>query len=243
LAGAQSQHQTLGTQRELYAEQIPRPRSRSNRDPGIIPSSTLLLVSSVSLTSDGKPISRQGAADILNERNVPTTRGGRWNEHQLYRVARRLGIDPPVARPPRKVTRARVHAIWKQHPQVTAREIKQSLAPDIPLREQAISRLLKECRLGVAKRCPVQIPKVQYLDSRTVLRVRIAQIWRRHPEYTGKQVLHRLGLEHPVPLQWVQHVLKDCWLAETRHSPAQRMKGPANICSAPRLWSGNDAGS
>jgi len=91
-----------------------------------------------------------------------------------------------------------VHAIWRQHPEVTAREIKQSLAPDLPLGEQAIARLLKECRLAVAKRSPVQIPKLQYLDSRTALRVRIAAIWKRHPEYTGKQVLEALGPGHSV---------------------------------------------
>jgi DNA invertase Pin-like site-specific DNA recombinase len=49
---------------------------------------------------DGRPISRRDAAAMLNERYIPTTRGGRWNEEQLYRVARRLGMDPPLLSSP-----------------------------------------------------------------------------------------------------------------------------------------------
>jgi hypothetical protein len=186
---------------------------------------------------DGRPISRRDAAAMLNERNIPTTRGGRWNEEQLYRVARRLGMDPPLtARPPRKLTQARVHAIWRQHPEVTARQIKQSLAPDLPVGVQAIARLLKECRLAVAKRSPVQIPKLQYLDSRTALRVRIAAIWKRHPEYTGKQVLTALRTRHSVGVKWVRGVLRQCWDASGKRSWSERHTG-RRVYSA---WRGCD---
>ena len=42
------------------------------------------------------------------------------------------------------------------------------------------------------------------LDGRTAARVRISAIWKRHPEFTAKQVLEKLRPEHTVRVPWVQ---------------------------------------
>jgi DNA invertase Pin-like site-specific DNA recombinase len=76
----------------------------------------------------GRPISREAAARMLNERGIVSVRGGRWNECQLLKVARRIGLNPPLALLPRKVTRPLVHAVWKQHPEFTAKQVKGILA-------------------------------------------------------------------------------------------------------------------
>jgi hypothetical protein len=51
------------------------------------------------------------------------------------------------------------------------------------------------------------------LDRRTVARIRVSAIWKRHPEFSAKQVLANLGPKHSLSVRWVQQILTDCWQA------------------------------
>jgi len=172
----------------------------------------------------GRPISRRDAAEKLNERNIPCAMGGRWKAAQLLRMARRIGLNPPAARLPREVSRARVRAIWKQHSEFTAKQVKDSLGHQLPLGEAVVRRLLKSYRLEAAKVNPA-LRRIRGSGPWSPVRVRIGEIWKSHPEYTGKQVVKALGPCHSANLQWVQRVLRDCYLAAARRSPEQRRIG------------------
>jgi len=45
------------------------------------------------------------------------------------------------------------------------------------------------------------------VDRWTAMRIRIGGILERHPEFTGKQVLERLGPDCRVRLIWIWHVM------------------------------------
>lgn len=174
----------------------------------------------------GRPISRRAAAKKLNERNIPCAMGGRWTGKQLLRMANRIGLNPPPARLPGEVSRACVHAIWRQHPDATARQVKESLGPQLPLREELVSRLLRKYRWATLKHDPALKRMVRpYYGRWTPTRVLISKIWKRHPEYTGKQVVQALGPGHSVTVKWVQRVLHDCWCVSAKPDPEQRRIG------------------
>jgi DNA invertase Pin-like site-specific DNA recombinase len=173
----------------------------------------------------GRPISRRDAANKLNERNIPCAMGGRWAGEQLFRMAHRIGLNPPPARLPREVSRARVHSIWKQHPEFNAKQVKESLGPRLLLREALVSRLLKKYRRAAAKNNPAQKHMVRDYGRWSPVRVRIGEIWKSHPEYTGKQVVKVLGAGRSVNVKWVQRVLHDCWRASAKRSREQRRIG------------------
>jgi DNA invertase Pin-like site-specific DNA recombinase len=168
----------------------------------------------------GRAISRRAAANKLNERNIESAMGGSWSGEQLLRMAHRLGIHPPPARLSREVSQARVRAIWKQHPEFTEQVIER-LGPELPLGETTVWTLLRKSRWAAAKRSPAHKQLGWYLDSRTAARVRIAAIWKRHPEYTGEQVLKELGPGHSARVKWIQQIMKECWRASARRSPKQ----------------------
>ena len=174
---------------------------------------------------NGRPISFSAAADRLNERNIESSMGGQWVGQQLQRMAGRLGLHHPLGRLTREVARARIQAIYEQHPEYTAKQVRANLGLEHPLDLSRAWAYLRECRMAAAKRSPTHKQIGWFLDRRTAARVRIAAIWKRHPEFTGKQVLKRLGPKHSARLIWVQKILRDCWLATARHSPAQRLKG------------------
>ena len=121
-------------------------------------------------------------------------------------MARRIGLNPPRAWLPREVSRARVRAIWKQHSEFTAKQVKDSLGHQLPLGEGVVRRLLKSYRLEAAKVNPA-LRRIRGCGPWSPVRVRIGEIWKSHPEYTGKQVVKALGPCHSANLQWVQRVL------------------------------------
>jgi hypothetical protein len=170
-----------------------------------------------------RPIAFTAAAGILNERNIESPMGGRWTGAQLQRMARRLRLNHPPASLRLDEARARVQALWKQHPELTGKQVIVSLG----LRHQHLlgiyraTQLLKECRAAAAKRSPVHKKVGWWLDSRTAERIRISAICKRHPKYTAKQVLRILGPEHSVRLRWINQVMNECWRALGRHSPRQ----------------------
>jgi len=105
---------------------------------------------------------RHAAATKLNERNIESPMGGRWTGVQLQRMARRLRLNHPSDSLPLNVARVRIQALWKQHPELTGKQVIASLG----LKDQhllGIYRtriLLRECRLAAADRSPVHRRRV-----------------------------------------------------------------------------------
>jgi DNA invertase Pin-like site-specific DNA recombinase len=170
-----------------------------------------------------RPIAFTAAATKLNERNIESPMGGSWRGVQLQRMARRLGLNHPPASLRLDVARARIQALWKQHPELTGKQaiVLLGLRHHHLLGISRARQLLKECRLAAAKRSPVHKRVGWWLDNRTAERIRISSLCSRHPEYTAKQVLRMLGPEHSVRLTWVNQVMNECWRALGRHSPRQ----------------------
>jgi DNA invertase Pin-like site-specific DNA recombinase len=174
---------------------------------------------------EGRPISFRGAALRLNERDIETPLGGTWRGHHIQRMARRLGLDHPLARMPEAFARARVRALFKLRPNLTGEQVVASLGTAHPLWVRRAYALLKECRRDAAKRSPVHTRVGWYLDHRTANRIRIGELWKRHPEFTGKQVVEKLKLGPDAPLKWVQHIMNDCWKAHFKPTGKARRAG------------------
>jgi hypothetical protein len=147
--------------------------------------------------------------------------GRRWRGRQLQRMALRIGLHHPLARVPREVARTKVHAVWKRHPEFTAKQVVASVGGAHPLGVSRTRILLKDCRRAAAKDSPAQKQLGWRLDHRTAARVRVGAIWKRHPEFTAKQVIEKLGPQYSVNARWVGRVMNECWRASARHSPKQ----------------------
>jgi DNA invertase Pin-like site-specific DNA recombinase len=173
----------------------------------------------------GRPISLQGAANKLNDRNVASPYGGRWNGTQLRIMARRIGIEHPAGHLLKDAARAYVRAIWKKHPEITAVELIDKMGPDRPLGATRAWRLLRECRMEVALRSSTQKGIGWVLDRKTVARIQISALWKKHPALTARQVIKKLGTERSVTIPWVQKVLRECWRGSRKHSRKQWLKG------------------
>jgi DNA invertase Pin-like site-specific DNA recombinase len=173
----------------------------------------------------GRPISFAAAAQRLNTRNIETPLGGRWRGHHLQRMARRLGLGHPLARMPEKFARARVRALYEQHPNLTGEQVVANMGTAHPLWDRRAYALLKECRRDAARRSPVHKQVGWYLDRRTAARIRIGEMWKRHPEFTGKQVIEKLKLGPDAPLKWVQRIMNDCWKAYAKPKGKHRRIG------------------
>ncbi len=171
--------------------------------------------------ANGRPISFRAAAIKLTERNIEGSRGGQWTGETLRLMTRRLGLNPPLARLPPGVARHRVREVWERHPDFILKQIKSSLGSRFPLGETVLGRLLNEQRRAAARRTPLYKRIGWRLDCRTVARVRISEIWKRHPEYTAKQVIARLQPTYPIRVHWVQKVLRECWREHIQVSPRQ----------------------
>jgi len=174
---------------------------------------------------DGQLISFRGAAIRLNERNVETPLCGTWRGHHIQRMARRLGIDHPLARMPAVMARARVRALYKAQPTVKVGQLVAVMATAHPLWDRRAYALLKECHRDAAKRSPVHQRVGWRLDHKTANRIRIGELWKRHPELTGRQMIKKLELEREVPLKWVQRIMNDCWRAYTNTTEKRRRAG------------------
>jgi DNA invertase Pin-like site-specific DNA recombinase len=171
---------------------------------------------------DGRLISFRGAAIRLNERNIETPLGGTWRGHHIQRMARRLGIEHPLARMPVDLARTRVRALYKLCPQLTCNQLLANLGTARLLWDRRAFALLKECRRDAARRSSVHRKVGWHLDHRTANRVRVGEMWKRHPELTGKQVITRLKLGPEVPLKWVQQIMHECWKAHAKPNPKRR---------------------
>jgi DNA invertase Pin-like site-specific DNA recombinase len=168
----------------------------------------------------GKPISFRAAANKLNDRNIESAMGTRWSGQQLMRMGLRLGLHHP-RRMPREVARTRVHAIWKQHPEATGKQVLASLGVEHTLGVRRARELLSDCRRAAVRRSPAQKQMGWRIDHRTVARVCVWAIWKRHPEFTAQQVVEKLGRQHSVSVWWVRGILNECWRAAGSHSPKE----------------------
>ena len=173
----------------------------------------------------GRPISRRAAANQLNDRNIESPMGGRWSGEQILRMALRVGLHPPPARLSRSVARARVQAAWKEHPDLTAKQLIASSGLKHILGFTRAWAYLRECRVAAAKRCRMYTKAGWHLDRWTAARVRVSAMWQQHPEYTAKQLMEKLGPEYPVRLKWVQQVMKECWRASRKRTREQWQVG------------------
>jgi DNA invertase Pin-like site-specific DNA recombinase len=157
--------------------------------------------------ADGGPISYRAAATMLNERSVESPMNRGWTGHQLARTARRLGLHHPPGFLKNNVVQARVKAIWTQNTKCTAEEVVAGLGLEHQLGIQRARVHLKKVRMTRAKTSPTQKRVGWKIDRWTATRLRIGDIMRRHPQFTGKQVIDALGPDHPVRLQWVWQVM------------------------------------
>jgi DNA invertase Pin-like site-specific DNA recombinase len=169
----------------------------------------------------GRPIAFSAAATKLNERDIESPMGGRWQGSQLQRMALRLGLIHPAAILRRAAALARIEALWKQHPEFTAKQVVESLSLGHLLGIGRARELLRECRRSAAKRCAAHRKVGWWLDNRTALRIRITTICKRHPEFTAKQVIKVLRSEIPLRPRWVNLVMNECWRALGKHGPRQ----------------------
>ena len=173
----------------------------------------------------GMAISFDAAATRLNERGIPSPLGGRWRGQPLGRMAGRIGINHPPPRLSLEAARDRVREIWKKYPEITAVKLVAMPGFKHVLGIQRAWQLVREIRREAAKRSPIHKRVGWFLDRRTAARIRVSAIWKRHPDFTAKQVVESLGPEHAMRLKWVQRVMNQCWRASARHSPKQVYKG------------------
>jgi DNA invertase Pin-like site-specific DNA recombinase len=174
---------------------------------------------------EGRLISFRGAAMQLNLRNIETPFGGTWRGHHIQRMARRLGIDHSLARMPMELARARVRALYKQNPGITAPKLVATMKTPHQLWDRRGYALLKECHQEAARRSPVHKKVGWRLDHKTADRIRVGELWKRHPELRGKQVMKQLKLGPEVPLKWIQAIMNSCWKAYARPEGRRRRAG------------------
>ncbi len=186
---------------------------------------------------DGGPISYRAAAQKLNARNIESPTGRRWRGHALQRMARRLELHHPPGYIKDAVVRTRVQAIWQQHPDCTAKQVVASMGAEHPLGIRRAGVYLKRVRMAAAKRSPTQELVRWHVDRRTATRIRIGEILKRHPEFTGKQVIEKLGPNYSVRLKWVWQVMSEYHWVSTKPSPNARRKGRRfhNLWRSPEL--------
>jgi DNA invertase Pin-like site-specific DNA recombinase len=181
---------------------------------------------------DGRPISFRAAANRLNERNLESPRGGRWAGHQLEKMALRLGLNHPAGRLRREVAKARVRAIWNKHPEFTAKQVRASVGLEQPVGFTKIYKLLREFRMPAAERSSAQKLIGWRMDRLIAKRIRVSEILKQHPEFTGKQVFEKLGPNCSVGLSWVYRVIAEIHRGSLRVSPKQRQIGRRGYSSA-----------
>jgi DNA invertase Pin-like site-specific DNA recombinase len=166
---------------------------------------------------NGRRISFTAAANKLNDRNVASPMGRRWGGSQMQRMAERLGINHPLAYIPDRIAKPRIRALFAANPYITAREVVAELRKNSPYRIYIYRAFafLKEIRRQAADRSPVHKKVGWFIDDRTVIRIRIGEAWKKHPEYTGKQMCETLRAVLPeyVTVNWTLKVMHECWYA------------------------------
>jgi hypothetical protein len=161
--------------------------------------------------------------------------GGRWRSFNVAAIAEKLKLREKPIRVPPKMLQRRVNAIWTSSPGCSPRQVMEMLRPDISLSIAQTKAQLRTCRKSAAERSVIHKKIGWHLDQRTGARICIGALWTRHPEYTGREVLNRIGPKHPVPLAFVLKTIRECWRASGRHTLEQLRVGRRRILSA---WCG-----
>jgi DNA invertase Pin-like site-specific DNA recombinase len=60
---------------------------------------------------------------------------------------------------------------------------------------------------------------------REMVQARVVALWEEHPEYTAKQVIASIGLEHPLGITRAWRLLRECRIAAAKRSSAQKQIG------------------
>src|SRR5260370_15028790 len=118
--------------------------------------------------------------------------GSRWCGNQLAKTSRLLGLDHPLSFIKNDVVRARVKALWKEHPDCTIAQVIESMGTEQRLGLVRAGAHLRAVRLAAAKKCLAHT-WVRRSDRWAAARVRIVEILKRQPHLSGKQVLEQLG--------------------------------------------------
>jgi DNA invertase Pin-like site-specific DNA recombinase len=183
---------------------------------------------------DGKPISFNAAAERLNAQGVPGPKGGHWQSTNLMALACRLGLRERPIHVPLKVLQERVCQIWRENPDVIPRDLRAKMISPYSIGSSRAERLLRNCRKAAADRSDVHRHIGWPLDRKTVARIAIGGIWKRHPEWTAKQVIRRLDPKHHVSVPWGQRIMRQCSRAFTRQSREARRIGRRKYSRKPR---------
>ena len=188
-----------------------------------------------SLHGVSRPISYTAAADILNERHVESVSGGRWSGSALIRTARRLGLFHPPGIVPQDVIRARVRKLWKENPEITAKQLRATAGLDHPMGFDNSYRFLKECRAAAADRSALHRARNWKIDHLTYTRIHISEILRGHLKFTVYQVMKKLRPGRVRKAKWVQQVMNECRNGSVRrnNSRINRRRNLA-LCTARR---------
>jgi hypothetical protein len=116
-------------------------------------------------------------------------------------------------------------AIWKEHPECTAKQVIASLGLEHPLGIRRAEVHLRKCRMAAAKRSSAQKLIGWQVDRWTATRISISEILKRHPQFTGKQVIEKLGPDYSVRLRWIWQVMREFRRGSAMLSPKQRRIG------------------
>lgn len=173
----------------------------------------------------GRPISFRGAANSLNKMKIESPRGGLWAGDQILQMSRRLGMHHPPGHLSGLEARTRAHAIWVEHPEVTTKQLIAKMGVEYPIGSTRADRLIRQFRTAAANGSSLYKKIGWPLDSRTTARIRVSAFWKRHPEFTAKQVIRRLGPGPFMTVKWVQRITKECWRASIRRGSKQWCKG------------------
>jgi hypothetical protein len=115
-------------------------------------------------------------------------------------MASRLGLPvPPPVRVSGEVLGACARRVLAEHPDFTTNQLISAVGTEHPIGTVRALEFLRSIRRNVARRSAMQERVRWPVDRRTATRIRIAAIWRLHPEYTAQQVIGILGpVEHSV---------------------------------------------
>jgi DNA invertase Pin-like site-specific DNA recombinase len=156
---------------------------------------------------NGRMISYNEAANKLNERRVESPMGKLWSGHQLKRTARRLRLHHPPGYLKNDVVRAQVQALWEQNPDITINQVISGVDAGHRLGIERASTHLRAVRSAATNKSRTLKRIGWRVDRWTAWRICIAEILRRQPQLTGKQVMEKLGVGHGVRIQWVWYVM------------------------------------
>ena len=173
----------------------------------------------------GGPVSYRAAALKLEERNIPSPTGRCWRGQALKRMAHRLGINHPPGYLTDDFVRARVQGIWQDDPKCTVAQVVKRMGGEHPLGYTRAGVVLKEIRMGAARRSAVHRRVGWHVDRWTTIRISIGEILDRQPELTGREVIERLKLEKPPRLIWVWDVMTRYHVAREKPTATARRKG------------------